>query len=68
MEKLFINSKQYISPQCEILEIKTESNILQGSGSLKQTEIDIIEDGTISHPQQIFSRSQRTPSFDQEGE
>lgn len=66
MEKLFINSKQYISPQCEILEIKTESNILQGS--LEQTEIDIIEDGTISHPQQIFSRSQRTPSFDQESE
>lgn len=66
MEKLFINSKQYISPQCEILEIKTESSILQGS--LEQKEIDIIEDGTISHPQQIFSRSQRTPSFDQEGE
>lgn len=66
MEKLFVNRKPYISPLCEIIEMNTESNILESS--LQQTGIDVIEDGTISQPQQIFSRPKYPSCFDQEEE
>lgn len=64
MEKLFINRKPYISPQCEIYEIKFESNILQSS--FQEPDVEVIEDGTISQPEQIFSLPRHTFCFEEE--
>lgn len=66
MEKLFINRKPYISPQCEIYEMKFESNILQSS--FQELDVEVIENGTISQPQQIFSRSRHTSCFEEDDE
>lgn len=66
MEKLFINRKPYISPQCEIYEMKFENNILQSS--FQEPDVEVIEDGTISQPEQIFSRSRHTSCFEEDDE